>query len=117
MAGALDQCRDHQGTPTDTVPSVPYLWMYQYAGGLRPMQETPGFRTMVIQPCFVKQLQWVKMSHKSPYGEIRIEWKRTGKQIECKFEIPKGCEADIVLPGKTVRNAGGSFKLQAACFN
>ena len=89
-------------------------WMYQYLGGLRPMQETPGFRTMVIRPCFVKQLQWVKMSHKSPYGEIRTEWKRTGKQIECKFEIPKGCEADIVLPGKTVRNAEGSFKLQVS---
>ena len=89
-------------------------WMYQYAGGLRPMKETPGFRTMVIQPCFVKQLQWVKMSHKSPYGEIRIAWKRTGKQIECKFEIPKGCEADIILPEKTVRNAAGRCKFQAA---
>ena len=87
-------------------------WMYQYAGGLRPMKETPGFRRMVIQPCFVKQLQWVKMSHKSPYGEIRSEWRRTGKRIECKFEIPKGCEADIVLPEKTVRNVAGEVKLQ-----
>lgn len=78
------------------------------------MKETPGFRRMVIQPCFVKQLQWVKMSHKSPYGEIRSEWRRTGKRIECKFEIPKGCEADIVLPEKTVRDAEGSFKLQVS---
>ena len=85
-------------------------WMYQYLGGIRPLKETPGFRKFVIQPCFVKKLDHVKAVHQSPYGSIKSEWTRKNGKIRCEFEIPTGSFADIILPGKTIRNASGRIK-------
>ena len=82
-------------------------WMYQYLAGIRPQKETPGFRKFTLQPCFVKKLDFVKASYRSPYGLIRSEWKRKGKKVLCAFEIPKKCQADIILPGKRIPGATG----------
>jgi len=85
-------------------------WMYRYPGGLRPLEKTPGFRKFAIRPCFPAKLEWVKVSHRSPYGLIRSEWKRTAGKIVCRFEIPEGSRAEIILPGKTIRDASGKFE-------
>ena len=89
-------------------------WMYRYLGGIRPSEETPGFRKFEIRPCFVSKLKWVKVSHRSPFGLIRSEWKRGNGKIVCRFEIPEGSRADIVLPNKTIRNAEGAVSLDLA---
>ncbi len=85
-------------------------WMYQYLGGIRPLKESPGFRKFVIKPCFVKKLDYVKACHVSPYGSIKSEWKRKNGKIQCMFDVPPGSRADIILPGKTIRNAAGRVK-------
>ena len=88
-------------------------WMYQYLGGIRPLKETPGFRKFEIKPCFVKKLDYVKACHVSPYGPIKSEWTRKNGKIRCEFMIPAGSKADIILPGKTLRDADGMIKIQA----
>ena len=82
-------------------------WMYQYLAGVTPLKEAPGFKKFLIKPEFVEGLSFVRMSHESPYGLIRSEWKRCGNKITCEFEIPAETAADIILPGETVKNATG----------
>ena len=73
-------------------------WMYQYLGGIRPLAEAPGFRRFEIRPCFVKGIDHVEASHRSPFGMIRSEWRRRNGEIRFDFEVPEGSRADIVLP-------------------
>jgi len=82
-------------------------WMYRYPGGIRPLEEAPGFRKFELRPCFVPKLKWVKACHKSPFGMIRSEWKRGKDGIVCRFAIPRGSSAEIILPGKTLHEAEG----------
>ena len=86
-------------------------WMYQYLGGIRPREETPGFRKFTIQPCFVRKLDHVKAILQSPFGEIRSEWTRKSGKIRCAFDIPKGSCADIILPNQMIPNAAGNVRL------
>ena len=86
-------------------------WMYQYPAGVKPLKETPGFKKFQIKPEFVKGLSFVSMCHESPYGVIRSEWKRNKNKIVCEFEIPAKASADIILPGKTIKNAKGIVKI------
>ena len=81
-------------------------WMYQYLGGAEPGFETPGFKHFTLKPNFVPQLSHVKMSHDTPYGELRVEWRRDGKSVVCEIQIPDGCSADLVLPGKPAEKSG-----------
>ena len=86
-------------------------WMYQYPGGLCPLPDTPGFRKFIIQPCFVKKLDRVTASYKSFYGKITSQWLRSENKIICRMEIPSGCSADIILPGKVIRDVSGDIQL------
>ena len=86
-------------------------WMYQYLAGVTPQKEAPGFKKFLIKPEFVEGLSSVRMSHESPYGLIRSEWKRCENKIICEFEIPAETTADIILPGETLKNATGIQKI------
>ena len=86
-------------------------WMYQYPAGVTPLKEAPGFKKFQIKPEFIKDLSFVRMCHESPYGVIRSEWKRNKNKIVCEFEIPAKASADIILPGKTIKNAKGIVKV------
>ena len=85
-------------------------WMYQYLGGIKPLPGTPGFSKFEIHPCFVKKLDYAKATHKTQQGEIRCVWKRQGDSIQCRFDIPQGSCADIILPGESISNAQGSIE-------
>ncbi|MBO5924040.1 MAG: glycoside hydrolase, partial [Lentisphaeria bacterium] len=82
-------------------------WMYQYLGGINPLAETPGFKKFIIKPGFAAKLDYVAVRYNSPYGTIQSKWQRRGSSIECEFDIPEGSTADIILPGKTIKDAAG----------
>ncbi len=74
-------------------------WFYKYLGGISPTKEGPGCKHVLIRPCFVRDLDWVKVSHECLRGTFHSEWKREHGIIRCRFVIPASCTADIVLPG------------------
>ena len=84
-------------------------WMYQYLGGIQPQDDAPGFKHLVIKPGLVSKLDWINVSYASPYGTITSRWHRQNSRIECQFEIPEKCSANIILPGKTLCNVSGSI--------
>ena len=72
--------------------------------------ETPEFSKFEVLPCFVKKLNYASASYKSPQGIIRSEWKREGDKILCRFDIPQGSCADVILSEKKTLNVSGSVE-------
>ena len=47
-------------------------WMYKYPAGIRLSPDAPAFKKILIQPCFLSDLDFVEASHESMYGTIRL---------------------------------------------
>ena len=72
---------------------------HRYLIGIRPDEQTPGFRSAVIRPLMPKQLRYASGSIVTQAGKYSCCWKRSkdgGLTVE--MEIPFNCTADIYLP-------------------
>lgn len=87
-------------------------WMIKSLAGINMAEGAVAFDKIVINPSFIKDLSFVKGSHRSVNGVISSEWKRKGTMIELKVVIPSNCEALIVLPGKQIEVTGGTYSYQ-----
>jgi alpha-L-rhamnosidase len=74
--------------------------MYSYLGGIKPDLDKPGFKHVIIQPCFVSSLDWGTVSHRSKYGVISLLWRRNDDDIELTADIPEGVTAVLILPAR-----------------
>ena len=72
-------------------------WFYGSLGGIK--RTAPGFKTFTVAPEFLPGLDWVKVSHAVPGGDIRVAWRRVDGGIEVKVSVPKGTTATVHLPG------------------
>ena len=92
-------------------------WAYQYLAGIRlaetesstsavPLVKTPGFKDLVIEPCLVDSLTWVKASVESPYGLIESTWLREGAKVRYTITLPPNTQALLKLPGCAPRRVG-----------
>ena len=92
-------------------------WAYQYLAGILlaetagstsavPLVTTPGFKDLVIEPCLVDSLKWVKATVDGPYGEIESAWTREGERITYSIVIPPNTQALLKLPGLAPRRVG-----------
>lgn len=68
-------------------------WFYQALGGIVPT--SPGYKTVDILPQAPQSLQWVKVTRNTPYGTIRVHWKRTDDALDVDVDIPNGITAHI----------------------
>ena len=77
-------------------------WMYNILAGINYDEQKPGFKHILIQPHFVKGLDWVKAEYKSVNGIIRSEWERKGEQVILKVTIPVNTNATVEYNGKKI---------------
>ena len=75
-------------------------WFYKALGGIKPCPEQPGFKIVLLAPCFVKGLDAAEATHVSPYGEIISKWTRKGKNIIYSITIPANSTADFTIPAE-----------------
>jgi len=88
-------------------------WYYKALGGLKPDQEKPGFKNVLLEPHFVKGLNSFQSSHKGPYGDIQSSWKREGKKVIYRVVIPANSTATLKLSGKKISQNGKMVYAQA----
>ncbi len=74
------------------------IWMYENLGGIQSDVSETGFKKIVMKPSFVKELDFVKSSYKSPYGQIESNWKRKGGKIEWSINVPSNTTAEVYIP-------------------
>jgi len=76
-------------------------WFYQAVGGIRPVEDGPGYRKVLIQPQVPQGVNWAKVSKETPYGTIYVNWQLKGENMEMQLEIPVGTTAELCLPAIT----------------
>lgn len=76
-------------------------WFYRCLAGVRTDEAIPGYRHIIIRPQMPDSLQYVRYSHKTPYGKVRSRWEKQGHQITMEVEIPVGSVATVYLPAST----------------
>ena len=72
-------------------------WLYKSPGGIKPDENEPGFKHILLQPHVVEGLDHFEASHDSPYGKIKSAWKRVKGGVRYEFSIPANASASIQL--------------------
>lgn len=75
-------------------------WFFKGLGGIKPDEENPGFKNVLLQPNFVEELDFFNASHDGPYGKIISDWKRNGQFVQYTVVIPANSTATVLLPVK-----------------
>jgi alpha-L-rhamnosidase len=77
-------------------------WMFKSPGGIFPDEKNPGFKNVILKPCFVGGLDQFTATHEGPFGNIVSSWKRNGMSIEYHVEIPANSTAEVTLKGTDI---------------
>lgn len=78
-------------------------WLYKVVAGINPNPEQPGYKHIIIKPHPFGEMNDVKASHESPYGNISSEWKLENGKFTLTVVVPVNTKADILVP---VSNGG-----------
>ena len=73
-------------------------WFYQAIGGIRPDENFPGYRRVIIAPQIPAGISWAKTSKETPFGTLNVEWEVKEGVIHMNLVIPPGCTALLELP-------------------
>lgn len=71
-------------------------FMHRVIGGLAPQE--PGYRRVRIAPRPGGQLSSAATRHRTPYGDVAVQWHRDGEQLTVEVELPLGVTATVDLP-------------------
>ncbi|HWQ92883.1 MAG TPA: family 78 glycoside hydrolase catalytic domain [Clostridia bacterium] len=74
------------------------IWMYESLAGIKPDPQQPGFKHIVMRPEPVDGLAFVRASHRSPYGLIRSEWRRSDGRFHWEVTVPANTTATLHIP-------------------
>lgn len=73
-------------------------WMYSHILGIRPDEETPGYRRFYIHPVPGEALEWAKGGYRSINGPIEVAWRKKKGIFSLDVTIPPNTKATVVLP-------------------
>lgn len=77
-------------------------WLFKGPGGIKPDENNPGFRNILLQPHFVEGLDQFEASHTGPTGTILSSWKKESNIITWRVSIPPNSTATIKFPKKQI---------------
>ena len=86
-------------------------WFYQGLAGINPDPSMPGFKHVVIKPSVVDELDSVNAKYASVYGDIRCEWRVSGRDLKMDIEIPANTTATVYVPASNAANVEVSDKM------
>jgi len=72
-------------------------WFYSTIGGIRPCEDEPGFRRVLIAPRPGGSLTFAKVEYDSPRGRIKVCWQRSSQAIDYEITVPPGSTAIVQL--------------------
>ncbi|RZK56504.1 MAG: alpha-rhamnosidase, partial [Pedobacter sp.] len=72
-------------------------WLYKAPGGIKPDENQPGFKHILLQPHIVDGLEYFEASHDGPHGKIKSAWKKVKGGVRYEISIPANSSASIKL--------------------
>jgi alpha-L-rhamnosidase len=73
-------------------------WFFKGVGGIKPDENAPGFKNVILTPAFPQELNYFTATHESPYGKIVSSWKRSKNKINYEVVVPPNSTATITFP-------------------
>ena len=73
-------------------------WFYQAVGGIKPVEEFPGYRKVIIDPQIPDGIHWAKTFKETPFGRLAVNWEITEGRMVMDIDIPVGVEASVIIP-------------------
>jgi hypothetical protein len=73
-------------------------WFFQALAGIEIDATAKGAGAIVIRPQPVGDLNYVRASTATPYGEVKVDWKREGTTLTLEVDIPPGAFATVYPP-------------------
>ncbi|MBE7169045.1 MAG: family 78 glycoside hydrolase catalytic domain [Williamsia sp.] len=92
-------------------------WFFKGLGGIKPDEQHPGFKRVLLQPNFVEGLSFFTASHDGPYGRILSSWKKEARAVIYSVTIPANSTATISFPLKAGQKAYLDGKEVSGVFN
>ena len=90
-------------------------WFYQALAGITVDEEKPAYEHIIIRPQVVSDIDWVKASKNTPYGQISVDWQKKGNKFILDVCIPVGSSATLYMPdGKTTKVGSGVHRVESA---
>lgn len=73
-------------------------WFYKYIAGIRLNEEAPAYKSFVIQPNLLKNLDHASASTETIRGKVSSAWKIENGNFSLNVEIPFNTTADVFVP-------------------
>lgn len=73
-------------------------FLFEYAAGIRPTFDAPGFEKIILKPTPGGSLTWAEGTYKTKFGTIRSGWKIENGRFDYHCSIPKQTTAELTLP-------------------
>jgi alpha-L-rhamnosidase len=83
-------------------------WMFESLAGIRPAE--PGFKRILVEPCFTEKLDFVKASYDSIQGRIAVVWRKTAEGFFLCLETPVPAEVRLPSGIQCVEKGTHTFK-------
>jgi alpha-L-rhamnosidase len=80
------------------------IWLHENLAGIKPDPDQPGFKAIIMRPEPVGDLNFVRATHRSPYGLIASEWRRDTKSFYWKVQIPVNSTATLFIPAQSEKS-------------
>lgn len=73
-------------------------WLYGGLCGIRQMEESVGFKHLLIAPHVVSEMGSAKATLNTPQGRVESSWELKDGKLKLSVTVPKGSDALISLP-------------------
>jgi alpha-L-rhamnosidase len=80
------------------------IWLYENLAGIKSDPEQPGFKHIIMRPEPVGDLQFVKASHRSPYGLIASDWQKKDGVFRWNITVPLNATATVYVPATSAES-------------
>lgn len=94
-------------------------WMTSFVLGIRP--QSPGWTKMLVAPYAVAELTYAKGSVMTPWGIVKVSWKKENESFFLAAYIPLGIIATVCMPkeygGSQFEVGSGEWKFEAKVEN
>lgn len=77
-------------------------WFFEYLGGIRYRESTPGFSHVVLRPTFIKEIGSFDAEFNSVYGLIATHWHFEGNTVVFNFYTERN--VTLILPDGNVKS-------------
>jgi alpha-L-rhamnosidase len=95
-----DRSRKWEGSFNHPMNSGFAVFFHDHLGGIRPLQDAPGFKHFEVRPHLLDQLRWASTDFVSPYGRIVSNWKTNNNKFTIEVMVPCNTTASVYVPSK-----------------